>query len=210
MALDPTSFLEKCEFLTALEMISDSFLSGLNFLRIGPPSCCGIRDHLGKEPCEPSVTIRQQDEAAGETGVSGLEKCPGQIGHPVHIGPDPVSWVGGWREPRRNSAKPLRARSDGARPACERHARGTRGGGVSVYKRAGCLWALRACELCRGVGDDGTVRVRAEDTRKELCTCVSGCPRPSVSYRCECSSRRQGRDSPSRWRREEPSSPNSA
>lgn len=108
--------------------------------------------------------MRQQDEAAGETGVPGLEKCPGQTGHPVHTGPDPVSWVGGWREPRRNSAKSLRARSDGARPACERHARGTREGGVSVYKREGCLWALRAWELCRGVGDDGTVRVRAGET----------------------------------------------
>lgn len=36
LALEPTSFLVKCEFVTALEMISDSFLSGLNFLRIGP------------------------------------------------------------------------------------------------------------------------------------------------------------------------------
>lgn len=41
------------------------------------------------------VTMRQQDEAAGEMGVSGLEKCPRQIGRPVHTGPDPLSWVGG-------------------------------------------------------------------------------------------------------------------
>lgn len=96
--------------------------------------------------------MRQQDEAAGEMGVSGLEKCPGQIGHPVHTGPDPVSWVGGWREPRRNSVKPLRARSDGARPACERHARGTRGGGVSVYKREGvCGLCAPVSSVCVGV-----------------------------------------------------------
>lgn len=50
--------------------------------------------------------MRQQDEAAGEIGIPGLEKWRGQIGHPVHTGQTHFpGWV--YREPRRNSAKPL-------------------------------------------------------------------------------------------------------
>lgn len=44
------------------------------------------------------MDVSRQDEAAGEVGIPGLEKCPGQMGHPVHPGPDPVPWVGGWVE----------------------------------------------------------------------------------------------------------------
>lgn len=85
-----------------METIMASLLKCLNFVRIDPhllPSCHGSRD-IWWGP----VTMRQQDEAAGEMGVPGLEKYPGQIGHPVHTGQIHFGWV--CREPRRTLLNP--------------------------------------------------------------------------------------------------------
>lgn len=114
-------------------------------------------------PCDPLVTTRQQDEAAGEMGVPGLEKCPGQIGHPVHTGQTHFGWVR--REPRRNSAKALEL------PATMR---GARMEVACLCARMGGLTISEICPPVSSVAED--VCSWTGDQRSELCTRANGVP----------------------------------
>lgn len=52
---------------------------------------------------------------------------------------------------------------------------------MAVYKRAGCLWALRACELCRGEGRTTGLSVSEQETLGTSSARVSAGARDRVS-----------------------------